>query len=645
MVFRLRVTTVEYDSFDETVLTGVLEAGQIGAGDAIRVPTANGTSFQSVVASMEGPGPEPPPFRAEKVGNATLIVGVAGTPPKKDVVVPCVAEGSSTFHALEALHEIVATRRLGESWVRLRGAMQHQGSVCGAALPHLIRLAPSLTPNEQRELWIDVGFMVIAGAGSFDGNEPLPGMQETLTQSLQDAEPLALQAFLDAEDLDPEVASYFALACVALAGHPLGDTLEEFLSPGEGYVTLWCTECDTGYEVDGFIDPLRAPCHPPPVPSLTPRARPEWARVPIDLLPGFDAAARAVADAGLPADAPMRAVWCLVAAMVAAKGAVPWARTLLRLTGHFRCDECQSVLPIAALFGKWRKWPVEDSGSPQDSDYAVIADKAGFKPAHGGTLVPGDFLLRAVAVPDGLRPLVATEVLIVMPDQGGPKKVPWLPGARLKVPWLAGLRDGRTVLAAGDSTGAVRLCDPSTRTPYGTLFERPGRPVVGMMFSQADFRDLVVVYGDLTVDVWSPDAADGERSTMAPAPDRLRANGHNRIVAVCPSNGLGFRTAVLLADRDGTVSMWALFGVRLSDPLPPDPAHYDVVAVAASAGLVVTAGRASRNLRIWQPSSGKASLVPLAFAPEWLTFTGTTLTVGNADGAVSLSVGAEAGPP
>jgi hypothetical protein len=37
--------------------------------------------------------------------------------------------------------------------------------------------------------------------------------------------------------------------------------------------------------------------------------------------------------------------------MVAVKGAVPWARTLLRLTGHFRCG--QSVLPIAALLSKW----------------------------------------------------------------------------------------------------------------------------------------------------------------------------------------------------------------------------------------------------------------------------------------------------
>src|SRR5262245_64836249 len=275
-------------------------------------------------------------------------------------------------------------------------------------------------------------------------------------------------------------------------------------------------------------------------------------------------------------------------------------------------------------------------------DTACIADKARFKPAPGGTLVPCDFPLSPVAVPDGLRPPVATEVLVVMPDQSGPKKLPWLPGARLKVPWLASVRDGRTVLAVAHATGVVRLCDPSTRTPYGTLFKRPGQPVVSMIFAQADFfRDLVVVYGDLTVDVWSPDAVHGERSDMAPAPDRLHASGHSRIVAVCSDFGL--RT-ILLADRDGTVSIWMPFGVRLSDPLPPEPGHYDVVAIAASAGLVVTAGRASRNLRIWQPLSGKSSLVPLAFAPEWLTFTGATLIAGNADSAISFSVGDEVGP-
>jgi len=61
--------------------------------------------------------------------------------------------------------------------------------------------------------------MVTAGADSFDGNEPVPGMQETLTQSLRDAEPLALQAFLASPSLDEGMVSYYALACVALSGH------------------------------------------------------------------------------------------------------------------------------------------------------------------------------------------------------------------------------------------------------------------------------------------------------------------------------------------------------------------------------------------------------------------------------------------
>jgi hypothetical protein len=81
------------------------------------------------------------------------------------------------------------------------------------------------------------------------------------------------------------------------------------------------------------------------------------------------------------------------------------------------------------MFSKWRKWPVEDPDPPQNIDSAVIADKAGFKPAPGGTLVASEFPLRPIAVPDGLRPPIATEALVVMPDQGGPKRIPWLPHA------------------------------------------------------------------------------------------------------------------------------------------------------------------------------------------------------------------------
>src|SRR4029450_6480876 len=181
----------------------------------------------------------------------------------------------SAPRAIELLRQIVSTGRLGEAWQQLQEEIIHQGTVYGvtsAALPHLIRLAPSLTPDEQRELWIDVAFMVTAGADSFDGNEPVPGMQETLTQSLCDAEPLALQAFLASPSLDEGMVSYYALACVALSGDAVGDAMWEFLVPGDGYIRLRCPEGGAGYEVDGCGDPVRPPCVPPPVPALAPRA-------------------------------------------------------------------------------------------------------------------------------------------------------------------------------------------------------------------------------------------------------------------------------------------------------------------------------------------------------------------------------------
>jgi len=549
----------------------------------------------------------------------------------------------SAKRAIELLRQIVSTGQLGEAWQQLQEEIIHQGTVYGvtaAALPHLIRLAPSLTPDEQRELWIDVAFMVTAGADSFDGNEPVSGMQETLTQSLRDAEPLALQAFLASPSLDEGMVSYYALACVALSGHAVGDAMWEFLVPGDGYVRLTCPECGAEYEVDGFGDPVRPPCVPPPVPALAPRACPEWACVPADLPPGFEgfsAVARAVANAGLPEQASPAAVWCLVAAMVAAKGALPWARTLLRLTGHFRCGECDSVRPIADMFHHATAESLGSAGLPAmgspdmaDPDPATIADAAGFKPAPGGSVIAGQIALRPVPVPGDLEIPVQCEALLTMP--GGPDDTRMRGEPR--VPWLAKLWDGRTLLATGHADGTVHLRDPSSRSSVVELWRREGQPVTDMTFGE----NLVVVYGSLDVDVWSPIAVSGERSSMAPKPGHLHANGHRHLVAVCLAADLGYRKPILLADRNGTVSMWETFGVRLGDPLPPDPQHRDVFAIAASAGFVVTASLADANLRIWQPLSNICTLVPLQAAPQWLNFTGYTLTVGLITGPISFSV-------
>jgi hypothetical protein len=69
--------------------------------------------------------------------------------------------------------------------------------------------------------------------------------------------------------------------------------------------------------------------------------------------------------------------------------------------------------------------------------------------------------------------------------------------------------------------------------------------------------------------------------TNYPEKRKLAAVGHSHIIGAAASpRQLGYRQPVLLADRNGTVSMWETFGVRLSDPLPPDSVHREVIGIA-----------------------------------------------------------------
>jgi hypothetical protein len=170
---------------------------------------------------------------------------------------------------------------------------------------------------------------------------------------------------------------------------------------------------------------------------------------------------------------------------------------------------------------------------------------------------------------------------------------------------------------------------------------RAGQPVMSM--TAVEFTDLIAVYGNLIVDVWSSAAVHGNPKELAAA-RKLAAVGHRRIAAVAVSpERRGHRRPVLLADRDGLVSRWETFGVRLSDPLPPDPAHREVVGItvlpAADAGIsVATASRADRNLRIWEPLGGITAHVPLDVIPRCLLNVGDALLMGHDDGILALSL-------
>jgi hypothetical protein len=656
----------------------------------------------------------------------------------------------STENAIARLREVVATRQLGEAWRALCDEMLHQGSVyavSSAAIPHLVDLAQHLPVESRRELWIEIGFMVTAGADR---------------SALGAAEALAVRHFLADAESAPGDDLYFALACVAIAGHRVGDAMWQFPSPGAGYVRVACPVCRAEYEVDGFADPLALPC---PVPAFGPvPGRAAWREVASAieragrdevLGPGwaeFFDTGRRVALAGVPQQAPPDAVWCLVAALVATRSptSAPWARTLARLTGHVRCG-CGRVWAIADAMGDGAGaepvavpaeenplqevlFETEQDGGNQRSGVrlAAVADGvAGFPPAPGRkligarvttrtmwradgervdalTLVAGREAVVAAADRDGVRvrdivsgsqagPLLAgpgtavaslalpdgSAVIATAGDDGVPRwwdaatfrpinsapatgmapvlsLAPVLMPAPFLVPSketggiagrLAEYRDGRTMLAAGGADGVVRLWDPVSRVPVTALFQRPDWRVVSMtavnVADQPPWRgtDLVAVYNELLVDVWESGSVHGNVSTMAPRGGKLAAAGHRHIIgaAVSPRR-MGYRQPVLLADRNGTVSIWETFGVRLGDSLPPDPEHCEVTGIAVlprtGDGIaVVTASRANRNLRIWEPRRGAATLVPLSVRPRCLLNAGDALLIGHDDGLLALSLG------
>jgi WD domain, G-beta repeat len=677
----------------------------------------------------------------------------------------------SAENAIARLRETVTARQLGEAWSGLCDEILHQGSVYGvssAAIPHLIDVAPHLPAASRRDLWVEIGFLVTAGADRFP-SPPAPGLQEGLTAALGIAEALAVRDFVADAVLTPDESCYYALACVALAGHRVGRAMWQFPSASSGYIELACPACGAAYTVDGFADPLVLPC---PVPAFgpTPGRAAMWRDV-ADAIEragrdevlgpgwgGFFGTARRVALAGVPAQAPPGAVWCLVAAMVATRSqaAAPWARTLARLAGHVRCIRCGRVWAIAdAMADGAAAEPVDVTGDP-DADGglqgvlfqteqdggpadrrpggvspATVADGvAGFPPAADRrlaaarvaarvlwradgdavdalTLVAGREPAVAAGGSEGVRlrnivsgsqtgplldgPAVAvaslalpegTAVIAAAGDDGtlrwwdapagrpldgaavaGAAPVlslaPVLMPAPVRIPAgaageiagrLARFRDGRTVLAAGDADGVVRLWDPVTRAPVTTLFQRSGRR--GVSLTAVNFvnqppwngTDLVTVYDDLLVDVWQSGSVHGSLSAMPPGVDKLAAVGHRRITGVGVSpRRLGYRRPVLLADRNGTVSMWETFGIRLSDPLPPDPAHREVTGIAVLPGTgngitVVTASRADCNLRIWEPLRGRAALLPLTIRPRCVLTAGDALLIGHDDGLLALSL-------
>ena len=272
----------------------------------------------------------------------------------------------SAEKAIARLREIVATRQLGEAWSGLCDEMLHQGSVYGvssAAIPHLIDVAPHLPAASRGDLWIEIGFLITAGADRFPC-PPAPGLQEGVTAALGAAEALAVRDFLADADRPSSEDSYYALACVALAGHPVGRAMWQF--PSATQVTCDWTALDAGPRTRWTGSPtrwrrrvLRRPsgrCQGSTATwrdAATAIERSGRGQV---LGPGWDDffdTARQVALAGVPpaSAAGSRLVPGCRDGRDQIGDAAPWARTLARLAGHFRCPGCDRVWTIADAMG------------------------------------------------------------------------------------------------------------------------------------------------------------------------------------------------------------------------------------------------------------------------------------------------------
>ena len=319
----------------------------------------------------------------------------------------------------------------GAPWTHLFDLILHQGSVYPATyavLPHV--LAAACDRGAPASFWIDIGYIVSA----MDSRAWLDTPRDLVAAcdaAIATGLPHAIRAFEAARDARVPAryrkkpihrgrqADALALACVALARHPVGQLLWAFMSPPQPdksfvhqlFCNAVCPACDIELEWmhcgDGILEyslgkhdpstPDRQPPVVPPEPPLPAGEPGAWApiaraldaatgatersgqeagplgsmtrgRGPANGSNGYRSLHRAatdldtlasigcaVASAGVPGDAPNRAVICLVAAMIALHGERDWARRFARLASDMRCPACDAVsafvacLPVLAL--------------------------------------------------------------------------------------------------------------------------------------------------------------------------------------------------------------------------------------------------------------------------------------------------------
>jgi WD40 repeat protein/tRNA A-37 threonylcarbamoyl transferase component Bud32 len=171
--------------------------------------------------------------------------------------------------------------------------------------------------------------------------------------------------------------------------------------------------------------------------------------------------------------------------------------------------------------------------------------------------------------------------------------------------------DGARV-AAGGSTGVVRVWDPATRREFFSALTPTQAGVSGVAFAGPGSRFLAAATADNTVQGWFT-------TTGKPA---FTLRGHRRVVTAvaCSPDGLCLASASL----DRTVKLWDVS--RWDENLTLRPANEGVTAVAFSPdGTRLASATQDRAVKFWDQAKGEWVVVArslpeavngLAFAPD-----------------------------
>ncbi|MEV7385778.1 hypothetical protein [Streptomyces sp. NPDC091215] len=511
-----------------------------------------------------------------------------------------------------------------QTWEHLSGGLMDDGTVFSgtyAALPHLVEAAAALPPGQTVDFWVDMGCVVTA-----EDRPPVPAdLEAGFGAALRLAEQAAVRSLLAAGS-PAEVCASLALSCVAFTGHHTAAALWS-LTPREGHLLLVCPGCGADTEIpDFFVDPVRPPSEAPELPDpahVRPGEHP-WGEVATALREEvlgegwepFLRVAREVAEAGVPPETPGRAVLCLVAGLVAAKGTPgragrEWARRLMPLTGSFRCWDCERTWAIADGLAEnpdgahpqnhlREGWTAADE--PATTVRSAAADRPGEAPPR--LRQDGRALLTADGTPWGHLTVFSDSAPVSMPVS-----MPVSVGGLTSLTVVS--RPGRPTLVAGagsvagDRT-AVCLWNPvDGQLVHAALPGHPDRIRSMTALTLPDGRVLLATGGEAgTITLWDP--ATG-RPVGEPFGEPVREPVGNRlgeVIGMCAATVPDGRTLLVTATPRGAVRSWdPVTGESVGRLNPYGSPIRSIAAVPVSAGhTLIAAADTGGGVHVWDPA-------------------------------------------